>query len=126
MNWDIIADNLGMYVDGTGLTLLLTVVSLAIAFIISVVLALARDNAPRPLRWLIFIYVTAFRGTPLLIQLFLIYYGLAQFDLLRTSFLWTWLSSPLVCVLLAFILNTARLSDRDIRRRVAPSTHWRN
>ena len=79
MNWDIIADNLGMYVDGTGLTLLLTVVSLAIAFIISVVLALARDNAPRPLRWLIFIYVTAFRGTPLLIQLFLIYYGLAQF-----------------------------------------------
>ncbi|MGS3334275.1 ABC transporter permease [Serratia marcescens] len=107
MNWDIIADNLGMYVDGTGLTLLLTVVSLAIAFIISVALALARDNAPRPLRWLIFIYVTAFRGTPLLIQLFLIYYGLAQFDLLRTSFLWTWLSSPLVCVLLAFILNTA-------------------
>lgn len=44
MNWDIIADNLGMYVNGTGLTLLLTVVSLAIAFIISVVLALARDN----------------------------------------------------------------------------------
>jgi len=107
MNWDIIADNFTMYLHGTGLTLLMTVVSLAVAVVISVLLALARDRAPRPFRWLILLYTTAFRGTPLLIQLFLIYYGLAQFDLLRASFLWPWLSSPLVCVLLAFILNTA-------------------
>lgn len=107
MNWDIIADNFSMYMHGAGLTLLLTGISLTTAFVISVLLALARNSAPRPIRWLIFLYTTVFRGTPLLIQLFLIYYGLAQFDLLRTSILWPWLSSPLVCVLLAFILNTS-------------------
>jgi arginine/ornithine transport system permease protein len=41
-----------------------------------------------------------------LIQLFLIYYGLAQFEMLRQSFVWPWLSSPLICVLIAFVLNT--------------------
>lgn len=107
MNWDIIADNFNMYLRGTGLTLLLTAISLAIAFVLSVLLALARNSAPRPIRSAIFVYTTIFRGTPLLIQLFLIYYGLAQFDLIRTSFLWPWLSSPLICVLLTFILNTS-------------------
>ncbi|MFK3707927.1 ABC transporter permease [Klebsiella sp. NPDC088457] len=106
MNWDIIAANFNMYLHGASLTLLLTSISLSVAFVISVLLALARNNAPRLIRGGIFLYTTTFRGTPLLIQLFLIYYGLAQFDLLRTSILWPWLSSPLVCVLLAFILNT--------------------
>ncbi len=40
-------------------------------------------------------------------QLFLIYYGLAQFDRVRESVAWPWLSSPLVCVIIAFVLNTA-------------------
>lgn len=106
MNWDIIADNISMYRDGTGLTLLLTSLSLGIAFIFSILLVLIRDSSPWPVRVIINIYTTAFRGTPLLIQLFLIYYGLAQFGLLRTSFIWPWLSSPLVCVLIAFVLNS--------------------
>ncbi|RLM22298.1 amino acid ABC transporter permease [Brenneria alni] len=106
MNWDIIADNLWMYADGTRLTLLLTAASLGISFFLSLGLALALNNAPRPIRALIELYTLIFRGTPLLVQLFLIYYGLAQFELLRSSLLWPWLSSPLVCVLMTFVLNT--------------------
>ncbi|MFF7709976.1 ABC transporter permease subunit [Pseudomonas sp. NPDC007930] len=106
MNWEVIAENLGRYAEGTWLTLQLTVLALGLAFALSLPLALARTSARRWLRLLVGAYTLVFRGTPLLIQLFLIYYGLAQFGALRQSFLWPWLSSPLVCVLLAFVLNT--------------------
>lgn len=106
MNWDIIYENLGRYADGAQLTVILTAVVLCISFFLSIALALAR-NARNPLiRGMVSLYTLVFRGTPLLVQLFLIYYGLAQFDMLRASFLWPWLSSPLVCVLIAFVLNT--------------------
>ncbi len=106
MNWIIIVENRWLYIDGIVLTLLLTLLSLSISFMLSLTLALFKQQGPRLLRAIIDLYSLVFRGTPLLIQLFLIYYGLAQFDLLRSSILWPWLSSPLVCVLLTFILNT--------------------
>ncbi|MFC3396317.1 ABC transporter permease [Brenneria rubrifaciens] len=106
MNWGVIAENFALYAHGAGLTLLLTFLSLGVGFFLSLALALARNGAPKAIRGVIALYTLIFRGTPLLIQLFLIYYGLAQFDLLRASVLWPWLSSPLVCVLLAFVLNT--------------------
>ncbi|WP_437883817.1 ABC transporter permease [Pseudomonas sp. LRF_L74] len=106
MNWQVIAENLGRFADGAQLTLVLTVVALGIAFVLSIGLALLRNSHNPWLRGLVAGYTLVFRGTPLLIQLFLIYYGLAQFEGLRQSFVWPWLSSPLVCVLLAFVLNT--------------------
>ncbi|MGY2224517.1 ABC transporter permease [Pseudomonas gingeri] len=106
MNWDVIYDNLDLYAQGLQLTLLLTVVALGASFFLALGLAVARNAANPLLRHGVAAYTLVFRGTPLLIQLFLIYYGLAQFDLLRGSVLWTWLSNPLFCVLLAFILNT--------------------
>ncbi|MDQ0474624.1 ABC transporter permease [Labrys wisconsinensis] len=106
MNWSIIADNAPLYLQGTGLTIGLTLASLALGFTLSLGLALARNAASAWIRLPVAGYTLVFRGTPLLVQLFLIYFGLAQFDLLRKSFLWPWLSSPLVCVLLTFVLNT--------------------
>lgn len=106
MSWDIIYDNLDRYAQGLWLTCMLTVVTLAIGFVLSVGLALVRNSNHRILSNLILAYTVVFRGTPLLIQLFLIYFGLLQFELIRTSILWPWLSSPLFCVLLAFVLNT--------------------
>ena len=106
MNWDVIRDNFASFATGIQLTLILTLGALSIAFVLSIGLALLRDSSRWWLRTLIGGYTLLFRGTPLLIQLFLIYYGLAQFDVLRSSFVWPWLSSPLVCVLLAFVLNT--------------------
>lgn len=107
MNWDIIADNLDLFAAGARLTLFLTVASLVLAFCLALPLALGRNSHIALLRHAIAGYTLVFRGTPLLVQLFLIYYGLAQFDLVRSSIVWPWLSSPLVCALLTFVLNTA-------------------
>ncbi len=110
MNWDIVAENIGLYAEGAQLTLLLAVASLGISFFLAVPLAFARNSANALLRNAVFVYTLVFRGTPLLVQLFLIYYGLAQFELVRASLFWPWLSSPLVCVLTAFVLNSTAYS----------------
>ena len=106
MSWDVIIENIGRFAEGAQLTLVLTVIALAIALALSIALALLRVSPRWWVRNLVGLYTLIFRGTPLLIQLFLIYYGLAQFELLRQSFIWPWLSSPLICVLVAFVLNT--------------------
>ncbi len=80
--------------------------SLVAAMVVAFLIGMARLSGLRPLRVGAVIFVEFFRGTSLLVQLFLIYYGLAQFQLVRSSVFWPWLSSPLVCVLIAFILNT--------------------
>lgn len=106
MNWDVITENLALYGEGAKLTLVLAFASLAISFFLAVPLAFLRNSRSPMLRYGILAYTLLFRGTPLLVQLFLIYFGLAQFELVRTSVIWPWLSSPMVCVLMAFVLNT--------------------
>lgn len=110
MNWDIIADNVPLYIQGAKLTLALAFSSLTISFLIAVPLAFMRNSPTPGVRYAVGTYTLLFRGTPLLVQLFLIYFGLAQFGAIRSSFLWPWLSSPLVCVLITFVLNTAAYS----------------
>jgi arginine/ornithine transport system permease protein len=110
VNWDVIVENLGLYAEGAKLTLLLAAASLALSFVLALPLAFARNSASPLLRYTVLAYTLVFRGTPLLVQLFLIYFGLAQFELVRSSLLWPWLSSPLVCVLLAFVLNSTAYS----------------
>lgn len=60
-------------------------------------------------------YVFVFRGTPLLVQLFLIYYGLAQFPEVRASPFWPFLRDPFFCSVLALALNTAAYSSEIFR-----------
>ncbi len=106
MNWDVIAENAPQYVQGAKLTLILAFGSLAISCVIAIPLAFLRNSRVNAVRYAVSAYTLLFRGTPLLVQLFLIYFGLAQFGGIRASFLWPWLSSPLVCVMIAFVLNT--------------------
>ncbi|EYR83795.1 ABC transporter permease [Shinella sp. DD12] len=107
MNWNVIADNLSLYAEGAKLTLFLAFTSLAISFVLAVPLAFLRNSRVKALRYAVLGYTLVFRGTPLLVQLFLVYFGIAQFELIRTSIIWPWLSSPMICVLLTFVLNTA-------------------
>ena len=60
-------------------------------------------------------YVFVFRGTPLLAQLFLIYYGLAQFPAVRASIFWPYLREPFFCSVMALALNTAAYSSEIMR-----------
>jgi arginine/ornithine transport system permease protein len=107
MNFQLIWDNLGFFAQGAQLTVGLTLAALGLGFIVSIPLAIARNSSSSWLSGAVASYTLLLRGTPLLVQLFLIYYGLSQFDLIRQSIVWPWLSSPLFCVILAFVLNTA-------------------
>ncbi|MFP5078356.1 ABC transporter permease [Rhizobium sp. YIM 134829] len=68
-------------------------------------------------------YIFVFRGSPLLIQMFLVFYGLGQFGVIRTSFLWPFLREPLVCAVLSLALCTAGYTAEIFRggiRAVSP------
>jgi len=113
MRWDIIfqAKHLAMYAQGAVTTLSLLLASLLIGAVLAVVFAIALTQGPRPLRWLVGAYTYVIRGTPLLIQVYLIYYGLAQLEWIQarwdTVWPWTYFKDAFFCILLAFSLNTA-------------------
>lgn len=68
-------------------------------------------------------YIFIFRGSPLLIQLFLIFYGLGQFEVIRNGFLWPFLREPFICAVLSLALCTAGYSAEIFRggiRAVSP------
>ncbi len=60
-------------------------------------------------------YSYIFRGTPLLVQIFIIYFGLGQIEALRESFLWVILKEPYWCAILAFALNTGAYTSEILR-----------
>jgi His/Glu/Gln/Arg/opine family amino acid ABC transporter permease subunit len=103
--WDLVVDNQLAFLRGVGLTLELLLLSAAIAFLLAVPLALMRLSRRGGPRRFAYIYTYLFRGTPLLTQLFLIYYGLAQFEAVRHSPLWPILRDPWPCALIALSLN---------------------
>ena len=65
------------------------------------------------------LYVFVFRGTPLLLQIFLIYYGLGQFAAIRNSVLWPFLREPWCCAILSLALNTAAYQTEILRGALA-------
>ena len=75
---DLIAESAPLLLKGAGYTVLLSVIGMGVGLVIGFGLALMRLSRTRVLRWPAAVYVSAIRGTPLLVQLFLIYYGLPQ------------------------------------------------
>jgi arginine/ornithine transport system permease protein len=111
----IIAQHWEMFLTGVGYTLLIVVVSLVVGGALSLPLAVARAYRTPVINRIIWGYVYVFRGTPLLVQLYLIYYGLGQFEAVRDSFLWTVLKDPLWCTLITLVLNTAAYTTEIFR-----------
>lgn len=107
MDTELILGSLTILIGGAWLTLQLTAASLAIGFALSVPLAFMRASSRRSLSWPVLAYTYVFRGTPLLVQLFLVYYGLSQIEMVRQSFLWAVFREPFWCALFAFSLNSA-------------------
>lgn len=97
------------------LTLQLAIHSILLGAVLALFVALCRLSGSPVLGWPARAYVFAFRGTPLLVQLFLIYYGLGQFPSLRHSFLWPFLREPYWCAVLALTLNTGAYASEIIR-----------
>jgi octopine/nopaline transport system permease protein len=100
---------------GVPLTLQLAAVSLAAGAVLALLLALMRSSRVFLLDRFARFYVFLFRGSPLLVQIFLIYYGLGQFAWIRASLLWPFLRKPFWCAVLALTLNTAAYASEVVR-----------
>ena len=102
--------------SGVPLTLNLAFVSTALGGVLAVLLTLMRMSPVRPIGWAAQFYVFVFRGTPLLVQMFVIYYGLGQFrPTLQAWGLWAFFREPYWCAIFALSLNTAAYASEILR-----------
>ena len=97
---------------GLTTTLELTVASLLGGLILALLFTIILTLKIKPLIWLVKLQILLFTGTPLLVQIFLIYYGPAQFDFIKNSAIWPILSQPWFCAVLALALNSAAYSTQ--------------
>ncbi len=116
MNIQVIFDSLPALLEGMVLTVQITSISLVIGFSFSILLALCRVSK-NPLLWMpAYGYILFFRGTPLLVQLFLIYYGSGQFvNELKTVGLWMFFREAYFCAVFSLTLNTAAYTAEILR-----------
>nr|WP_309503892.1 ABC transporter permease subunit [uncultured Roseovarius sp.] len=105
-----------LWLDGVITTASLTVLAIFFGFFLAIPIGVARAKSSGVLGWLALGYVNLFRGMPLLVQLFLVYYGLGQFNSeLRAIGIWWIFRDAWYCGLLALVLNTAAYQAEIIR-----------
>lgn len=122
MNLDVILENLPLYLDGLLTTVQLLLLSLLIGGLAALPLAVARASRRRWLSVPVWGFTYAIRGTPMLVQLFLVYYGLAQFETVRESPFWPWLASAWFCAVLAFAVNTCAYTTEIVAGAIAATS----
>ncbi len=122
-DFSVIWDSLPLYFDGLLVTLKLLSISLLIGLLLAVPLALMRVSKQPLVNFPAWLYTYVIRGTPMLVQLFLIYYGLAQFDAVRESALWPWLSNASFCACLAFAINTSAYTAEPLGGSLKATPH---
>ncbi|WP_086981098.1 arginine ABC transporter permease ArtM [Vibrio aphrogenes] len=112
--------------EGLQTSLELTFVSLLVGCSLSLLMTMTLIVRLPVIHWFSRAIITLFTGTPLLVQIFLIYYGPGQFEWLRNSFLWDWLREPWFCAMLALALNTASYSTQLFKGAfdAIPSGQW--
>lgn len=115
LDFDLIVSSLPKILQGLGMTLNLMFTSILFGLALAVIILLMRLSGRAWLVWPTKAYIYFFRGTPLLVQLFVIYYGLPQFEFIRESFLWVVLRDPYWCSVVAFSLNTAAYVSEILR-----------
>ena len=108
--------NLPKLLEGAQTTLVLTGLGAILAAVFSPPLALIRTAGPAPAQWLLRVYISFIRGTPLLAQLFLVFYGSGQFRAELTGLgLWSFFRDPFNCAVLVFVLNSCAYQTEILR-----------
>ena len=115
MDLDFISEHFPRLLKATKLTIELTFLSLFFGIFVGVFFAILRTSKNKILFFISYYYSYIFRGTPLLVQIFIIYFGLGQVECVRESFLWIFLKEPYSCAILAFTLNTGAYSSEIFR-----------
>jgi len=103
---DAIRTSLPSFASGALLTFELTAAALVIGMAFALPLAVLRGARSRWVVGPVWLFTYVVRGTPLLVQLFLVYYGLGQFESVRESWAWPWLRSAAFCAVATFAVNT--------------------
>ncbi|MBE9605123.1 ABC transporter permease subunit [Acetobacteraceae bacterium H6797] len=114
MDFPFLLDTFLKLLAGIPLTLQLAAGSVAGGAVLALLLVALRQTS-RPGAWIADFYIFVFRGTPLLVQLFMIYYGLGQFATVRESVFWPFLREPYFCALLALMLCDAAYAAEILR-----------
>lgn len=115
MDFNVIIEHFPRLLTGAWTTIQLVVISGVIGSLMAVPIGLARHADSWWIKALPYGYIFFFRGTPLLVQMFLVYYGVSQFEAIRESFLWTYLREPYWCAIIAFCLNTSAYTAEILR-----------
>ena len=115
MDLDLMINSFPKLLSATLVTLKLLSLSLIFGLILGLFFAILRLNKNIFLNKFSYFYSYVFRGTPLLVQIFIIYFGLGQIEFLRSSFLWIILKEPYWCAIIAFSLNTGAYTSEILR-----------
>lgn len=124
MNLSLVLDSLPQLLGGLLVTLEITAVALVIGLGAAVPLALMRLSRNPLVRAPVYGFIFYFRGTPLLVQLFLVYYGSGQFRTeLEALGVWTWFREAWFCAVLTLTLNTAAYTAEILRGAIQAVPH---
>ena len=115
MDFDLMITSFPKLLSATLITLKLLSVSLIVGMLLGLFFALLRMNKNVFINQFAYGYSYVFRGTPLLVQIFIIYFGLGQIEYLRSTFLWVILKEPYWCAIIAFALNTGAYTSEILR-----------
>ncbi|MDC1315823.1 ABC transporter permease [Alphaproteobacteria bacterium] len=115
MNFNLIYESFFQILKGLGTSLEIILLSLILGFILSIFIVIMRLSKFSIINSFSRSFVFVIRGTPLLVQIYFIYYGLAQFSVIRDSIIWIVLKEPFWCGVLALTINTAAYTSEIIR-----------
>ena len=115
MDLELMINSFPKLLSAAVITLKLLLVSLIIGLFIGLFFAILRLNKNIFINRFAYGYSYVFRGTPLLVQIFIIYFGLGQIEYLRSTVLWVILKEPYWCAIIAFALNTGAYTSEILR-----------
>ena len=115
MDLSLMASSLPKLLSAAVITLKLLSASLIIGLFIGLLFAILRLSKNFIINRFAYAYSYVFRGTPLLVQIFIIYYGLGQIEYFRSTFLWVIFKEPYWCAIIAFALNTGAYTSEILR-----------
>ena len=115
MDFDLMITSFPKLLSATVITLKLLSASLFFGLFIGLLFAILRLNKNPIINKFAYGYSYVFRGTPLLVQIFIIYFGLGQIEYFRSTFLWAVFKEPYWCAIIAFSLNTGAYTSEILR-----------
>jgi octopine/nopaline transport system permease protein len=114
-DFTLIVDAVPKILMGIGLTFQLLVLSAVLGLILAIGIMLMRISGKWYLTWPAQVYIYVFRGTPILVQIFIVYYGFPQLEFIRDGFLWPLFRDPFGCAIFALTLNTGAYVSEILR-----------